>query len=114
MKNGRLNKKEIEALCKSLGEDYSIRSTDWEQSIVRRINKKYEIEISRLDAKDSKVFGKGCSVFLWDLADGTPLRATILVRMGHVEKNKKAIEDAIMKLVCSAALSEAIPLKNQK
>jgi len=65
--------KKIKDICNQLGSDYSIQVIDLENCIYRKLNDKFDIEISGLDNR-RKSFN--CNVYLWSLKPGKSIEAT--------------------------------------
>lgn len=65
--------KKIKDIRNQLGSDYSIRVIDLENCIYRKLNDKFDIEISGLDNR-RKSFN--CNVYLWSLKPGKSIEAT--------------------------------------
>ncbi len=65
--------KKIMDIRDQLGSEYSIKVIDLENCIYRKLNNKYDIEISGLD---NRKHGFHCAVYLWSISPTMSIEAT--------------------------------------
>lgn len=87
--------KNLKEVLKYLGEPYTVKRIDLEDCIYRRINDRFDIEVSGCNKKRSPFY-----VYVWDISNGTGLGAKIVEQSGPIRdlpKLKSTLESYVTK-----------------
>lgn len=67
-------------LLAMLGPDYSVKEIDLEDCIYRKLNSKYDIELSGTARK-----GRPISIYVWDISNGDGISAQIVEKIHQIK-----------------------------